>query len=119
MEQLKETSEISRRFAGWKAQVDLARQELKDWRERLGSRVARLREAGVLREVERLQNRFICQKEVADVLFHDLKRASRKASPEPDTLRGEDTWKERMETFRRLFEALRSDFEGFMVKIPA
>lgn len=119
MEQTKETSEISQRFGRWKAQVDQARHELTDWRERLAGRAARLRGADVLAGVERLENRFICQKEVADELFHDLKQASKRVAPEEEASRGEDLWRERMETFRRLFEALRGDFEGFLVKLPA
>jgi hypothetical protein len=119
MEQVKESPETHQRLADWKTQLDQARQELNGWREKLGSRAAGLRKTEQLAEVEHFQNQFICQKEVADKLYHDLKRASKGASSEDGTPLERDALGERMETFRSLFEALRVDFDKFILKLSA
>jgi len=119
MEQVKESPETHQPLADWKTQLDQARQELNGWREKLGARTTGLRKTDQLAEVEHFQNQFICQKEVADKLYHDLKRASKGASSEDGTPLGKDALGERMETFRSLFEALRVDFDEFMLKLSA
>lgn len=119
MEQVKESPETHQRLADWKTQLDQARQELNGWREKLGVRATGLRKTDQLAEVEHFQNQFICQKEVADRLYHDLKRASKGASSQDGTPLDKDALGERMDTFRRLLEDLRVDFDRFMVKLSA
>lgn len=117
MEQVSEETEISRSIAGWKQEVNQVRLDLGGLGDRLQDRAAQLRQRDDLAEVEHFQNQFICQKEVADELFHDLKQASRRLSGRPsDHEAGVEELGERMETFLRLYEAMRSDFDGFIEK---
>lgn len=119
MEQVSEVSEISQQLAGWKAQVDRTRADLKGLAARLEPEAGRLHRREAMAEVEHFQNQFICQKEVADELFHDLKQAARRF-PEGKVAETDgrgDALRDRVETFLRLFEALKTDFNHFMDKV--
>lgn len=74
-------------------------------------------------EIEKYQNQFICQKEVIDVLKHDLNTSERQLAAFARELSGNALesvkmdnhvrLRERMITFRKLFTELKEDFRRF------
>jgi hypothetical protein len=74
-------------------------------------------------EIEKFQNQFICQKEVIDVLKHDLNTSERQLAAFARELSGNALesvkmdnhvrLRERMITFRKLFTELKEDFRRF------
>ncbi len=74
-------------------------------------------------QVERFQNQFICQKEVIDILRHDLNVSEKQLAAFVKELSGlglesikmdnHGKLRERMFTFRKLFRDLKEDFRAF------
>lgn len=114
MEQVSEETEISQQLSGWKSQVASTRAGIKALEDRLQQRAAGMTERHELVEVEHFQNQFICQREVADTLYHDLKQAvKRMPAAQPDGTPLYQTLEDRTTTFVRLYNALQADFERF------
>lgn len=78
-------------------------------------------------EIEKYQNRFICQKEVIDILKHDLNVSERQLAAFVrdlsgggiETMRMDNHVKlrDRMATFRKLFKELKDSFHAFESKM--
>ncbi|MGE5520612.1 MAG: hypothetical protein ACM3VS_11840 [Candidatus Dadabacteria bacterium] len=74
-------------------------------------------------KIEQFQNQFICQKEVIDVLKHDLYVSERQLASFVRELSGSGmesvkmdnhvNLRERVKTFRRIFNDLRNEFRQF------
>lgn len=125
MEQEVTLPEFHRTIAGWKDEVNSVRQDLTSLKDHLEKTIGSNTKHEMLAHVEHFQNQFIRHKEVADELFHDLKQASKLLAKDNDgdnTLNNKDGGStmqyltDRMHTFKRLFMALKSDFNRFIEK---
>lgn len=125
MEQVSPITEIHQKFAGWKDEVNSVREDISNLSEHLKKAAGHYDRPEKLAHVEHFQNQFICHKEVADKLYHDLKQASKRLMKEQE--KGSDTdpqnkegliqhFAERMHTFKELFSTLKLDFSQFMEK---
>lgn len=125
MEQEITFPEIHRTITGWKDEVNSVREDIATLKDHLEKAVGSKIRHETLAHVEHFQNQFIRHKEVADELYHDLKQTSKRLSKESDgkdTVNGENSTAamqhltDRMHTFKKLFSALKSDFNRFMEK---
>lgn len=104
----------------WKSEVDNVRQEMRAMRSRLEELAHRKTDAEMLVHVEHFQNQFICQLEVADELFHDLKQSAKKLSNNVYVIHDDrpvedyPALQDRMETFEKLYRELKHEFEQFI-----
>ncbi|WP_217603373.1 hypothetical protein [Chitinophaga sp. GbtcB8] len=104
----------------WKNEVDNVRQDMRDMRSRLEEMAHKKTDAEMLAHVEHFQNQFICQLEVADELFHDLKQSAKKLSNNVYVIHDDrpvsdyPTLHDRMETFQKLYRELRHEFQQFI-----
>lgn len=117
--------EFNRTIAGWKDEVNSVREDLTTLKAHLEKTIGNNSGHEVLAHVEHFQNQFIRHKEVADELFHDLKQASKRLATGNDGdnhSNSEDSeatmqyLTDRMHTFKKLFTALKSDFNRFLEK---
>jgi hypothetical protein len=125
MEQVSQLPDLHRKITDWKGEVSTVREELSTLNDHLEKIARHNHLPAVMVQVEHFQNQFICQKEVADQLFHDLKQAAKSFS---GNIRNEayngkitdayDHLNDRMQTFNKLFAALKTEFNLFMKKIP-
>lgn len=124
MESPTQTSDLQEQINTWKTEVNTVREDLQMMRERLAQLAFSKTNATIMAQVEHFQNRFIRQAEVADEMYHDLKQSAKKISAngqlhvihDDRPVDDYDTLQERMETFQKLFEELKTDFNHF---IPA
>lgn len=117
-----QTSDLQQQINSWKSNVEDVRKELREMRGRLEQTAHRKTDAEMLVHVEHFQNQFICQAEVADELYHDLKQSAKKLMnngilaivhddrPVDDVT----TLQDRMETFQKLYGELKNEFEQFV-----
>lgn len=117
-----QTSDLQQQINSWKIDVENVRKELREMRGRLEQMAHRKTDPEMLIHVEHFQNQFICQAEVADELFHDLKQSAKKLvnngvlaivhddRPVDDVT----TLQDRMETFQKLYGELKNEFEQFV-----
>src|SRR5688572_21350464 len=117
-----QTSDLQQQINSWKNNVENVRKELRELRGRLEQTAHRKTDAEMLVHVEHFQNQFICQAEVADELYHDLKQSAKKLMnngilaivhddrPVDDVT----TLQDRMETFHKLYGELKNEFEQFV-----
>lgn len=117
-----QTSDLHQQINSWKSNVENVRRELREMRGRLEQTAHRKTDVEMLVHVEHFQNQFICQAEVADELFHDLKQSAKKLMnngvlaivhddrPVDDVT----TLQDRMDTFQKLYGELKNEFEQFV-----
>jgi hypothetical protein len=125
MEQVSTFPDLHDKITEWKSQVSCVRADLNALSRDLEKAVTRSRDRNDLARIEHFQNQFICQREVADKLFHDLKQVSRRLRQDTDgndpysdmLLADSDYLGDRMKTFNSLFTALKSGFEQFIGKL--
>lgn len=105
----------------WKRELSSTKEEIKSFEQELTDLACRNHNREVLAHVEHFQNNFIRQKEVIDELRHDLPDSrnkveyifnSRYQSVDPDHDIHADL-NDRMETFRKLYNELKHDFQKF------
>lgn len=124
MEQVTQVPDLHRSIADWKGEVNVVRGEFSQLSHRLERVAGRFTQRASLAKVEHFQNQLICQKEVADELFHDLKQVSKRflnsnlseQGRRDEELSSYDRLRDRMETFKKLFSAMSSEFNEFMEK---
>lgn len=125
MEQEATIPEFHQTIAGWKDEVNSVREDLTSLKEYLEKTTGSNTKHETLAHVEHFQNQFIRHKEVADELYHDLKQASKRLASEnvPGNQPASDDrgstmqhLTDRMHTFKKLFTALKSDFDNFIEK---
>jgi hypothetical protein len=104
----------------WKSDVDAVRQEMRAMRSRLEEMAHKKTDAEMLAHVEHFQNQFICQLEVADELYHDLKQTAKKLSNNVYVIHDDrpvadyPALHDRMETFHKLYGELKNEFGQFV-----
>lgn len=111
----------------WIHELNFAKEEIYIYEGHLEELIAANANPEILAEAEKFQNQFICQKEVIDVLKHDLHVSERQLANVARGLSGlgmetmrmdnHGQLRERMMTFRKLFLALKEDFKKFEAKI--
>ncbi|MCB0637181.1 MAG: hypothetical protein KDC54_11215 [Lewinella sp.] len=109
----------------WVRQLDFYKDEVGIFENRLEQLVQRWDKHEVLAQLERFQNQFIREKEVIDILRHDINAhesslaAYAKAHPiaiEQVHFADHEGLRERMSRFRQIFEDLKNDFMIFIAK---
>lgn len=109
----------------WGRQLDFYRDEVSFFERRLEDLVQRWTDHGVLAQLERFQNQFIREREVIDILKHDINAHENSlvayAKEHPIAIdhvhfADHDGLRERMARFREIFEELKNDCLTFLVK---
>jgi archaellum component FlaC len=124
MESPTQLSDLQEQINTWKTDVNIVREDLQMMQERLAQLALSKTNPAIMARVEHFQNRFIRQGEVADEMYHDLKQSAKKISAngqlkvihDDRPVDDYEVLQERMETFQKLFEELKNDFNQF---IPA
>ncbi|KAA2244606.1 hypothetical protein F0L74_01125 [Chitinophaga agrisoli] len=122
MEVPTQTSDLQEQLNSWKSEVNNVRQEIREMRGRLEELAHKKTDPEMLIHVEHFQNQFICQAEVADELFHDLKQSAKKLSNngvlavvhDDRPVADATTLHDRMDTFQKLYGELKHEFERFI-----
>ncbi|ATL46932.1 hypothetical protein COR50_06905 [Chitinophaga caeni] len=104
----------------WKDTVNKVRVDVKDMSKRLEG-ICKSYNQNVMIQVERFQNQFIRQLEVADEMFHDIKQTAKSLDHQlPVRVIHDDrpvddysTMQDRMATFQKLYQELKNDFQYF------
>lgn len=111
--------------ATWLSQLEFYKDELTVLNKRLEEVISRNNSTEVSAQVEHFQNQFIRQKEVLDILKHDVKKddnelaANAQAMPVASDHRlfpDHADLREKMEIYAKLFTEMKSDFETFLSK---
>ena len=109
----------------WKKELDFYEDEIRIFERRLGEISVRWTDQDVLSQLERFQNQYIREKEVIDILQRDIKRREQALSiyAKEHAENIEDTnfedhreLRERMFTFRKIYNELKHDFHNFIRK---
>lgn len=123
MEKRAHMGEIHQNFTTWMKNLAFCKDELATWQNRLDEVVTRNNNAEVLKQVEHFQNQFIRQREVMDILNHDLKLAdaalAQNAAENPvasDRRLFEQPvgLQDQVETFEKIYGELKTEFEKFL-----
>ena len=111
----------------WINELSFAKEEINIYERHLEELIAANTDTDILAEAEKFQNQFICQKEVIDVLKHDLHVSERQLANVAKNLSGfgleimrmdnHEQLRERMKTFRKLIQELKDEFKVFESKI--
>lgn len=123
MEKRAHMGEIHQNLTTWMKNLAFCKDELGTWQNRLDEVAAKNNNPEILRQVEQFQNQFIRQREVMDLLSHDLKLADaalaqnaaenpvasdRRLFDQPEGLQ------DQVATFEKLYGELKTDFEKFL-----
>ncbi len=110
----------------WISELMFWQDEIGTFKHRLEELVERFEDNDVLARVEKYQNQFIRHKEVIDTLKHDINTAEHKlvkyAENHPEAvnqvyLEDQEPLRERMETQRKMYGELKSNFMSFLIKV--
>src|SRR5580765_5273737 len=120
MESTVSIDQFQEELQSWKHELSSIKQEIRHFEKHLESMAAKNLPKELLAQVEHFQNSFICQKEVIDTLRHDLPDSRHKvedifnnihiAKKQQDDSEKQEALAERMETFRRIYNEVKSDF---------
>jgi hypothetical protein len=107
----------------WVRELTFYKEEIKIFESHLEELVSRNTRQGVQVQIEHFQNQFICQKEVIDILKHKLNISERQLAAFVYDLSGgviesvrmdnHSDLREEIQTFRRLYKKLKTDFRHF------
>lgn len=105
----------------WKHELSSIKQEIRHFENQLVAMSAKNLPKHLLAHLEHFQNAFICQKEVIDKLRHDLPDSRHNVenifknqySVNMEEEKREDALREKMDTFRRIYEDVRDEFRHF------
>ena len=109
----------------WDRQLDFFRNEVDFFETRLEELVMRWDDHEMLAQLERFQNQFIREREVIDILQHDIHAhesgLTAYAMENPIAIdhaqfADHEELRERMRRFRTIFEELKGDFLNFVVR---
>ncbi len=123
MEKRAHMGEIHQDVTTWMKNLAFCKDEVAIWQNRLDEVVTKNNNTEVLKQVEHFQNQFIRQREVMDLLNHDLKLAdaalAQNAAENPiasDRRLFEQPvgLQDQVETFEKIYAELKADFEKFL-----
>ncbi len=120
MESTASIEQFQEELQSWKHELSSIKQEIRHFEHHLEKLPVHKLPKNLLAQVEHFQNSFICQKEVIDRLRHDLPDSRFKVETvfnsfyaEQNGAQKHDALNERMDTFRRIYEEVKADFERF------
>jgi predicted nucleic acid-binding Zn-ribbon protein len=123
MESTVSIDQFQEELQSWKHELSSFKQEIRHFEKHLEELSVRKLPKDLLAQVEHFQNSFICQKEVIDKLRHDLPDSRHKMEHIFKSIGFErtghegsvihDTLRERMDTFRKLYDEVKEDFDRF------
>ncbi len=126
MESTKYLSELHAEHLRWIELMHFYTDELASFSKRLAEVVMSNPRSEVKAEIEHFQNQFIRQKEVLDILLHDIKISEKKLeykvslTPDDPTERkrllDEPKLREQVEIFTKIYTDLKEEFKLFLVK---
>ena len=102
----------------WKHELSTIKQEIRHFEHELEDLATQKLPRTLLAQMEHFQNIFICHKEVIDTLRHDLPDSHQKVENTFNVLRSvkndsQHALSERMETFKRIFNDVKNEFNHF------
>jgi len=109
----------------WLKSLNIYKEELKFWRQRLSEVVTRNTNHDILREAEHFQNQVIIQEENIDILRHDIKQFENHLEawfdkhPKFDDaklLLAESHLRDRMKTFEHIYVDLKHEYYSYLRK---
>lgn len=110
----------------WKSELSFWEDEIKSFKHRLEELAVRWTDKDVLRQLEQFQNQFILHSEVIDELQHAINVHETEMSKVDMTdkispmntahTKGHLAFRDKIETQRKLYTVLKSDFYRFMSK---
>ena len=109
----------------WKNELAFYKEEIGIFEDRLGEISQRWTDTDVMAQLERFQNQYIREREVIDILNHDINRRQQAlvefAKDHPIALdhihfQDHEDMRNRMETFRKIYGELKNDFLAFIRK---
>ncbi|MCB9261037.1 MAG: hypothetical protein H6607_01510 [Flavobacteriales bacterium] len=115
-------TDLHAEFTNWKKDLDFYRDEIKTFNNRLGELVSMNSKVEITSQIERFQNQFIRQNEVMDELMHDINAAqhelvenakSNNIATDHRKVESDDSLADRMETFVKLYDEMKSEFSRF------
>ena len=122
MESTVSIDQFSEELQSWKHELSSFKQEIRHFEQHLENMSSKNLPKELLAHIEHFQNSFICQKEVIDKLRHDLPDSRHKVEhifnkmhtpPEPAEDHVHVVLRDRMDTFRRLYDEVKEDFRRF------
>ena len=121
MESTVSIDQFHEELQSWKHELSSFKQEIRHFEQHLEQMSTKNLPKDLLAQIEHFQNSFICQKEVIDRLRHDLPDSRHKVEHIFRKLHGTREMEgnsnhllhERMDTFRRIFDEVKSDFRRF------
>jgi hypothetical protein len=123
MESTVSIDQFQEELQSWKHELSSFKQEIRHFEKHLEHMSIQKLPKDLLAQVEHFQNNFICQKEVIDKLRHDLPDSRHKVehifrrsltfhhAQEGSDMH--DSLRERMDTFRRIFDEIKEEFSRF------
>lgn len=121
MESTVSIDQFHEELQSWKHELSSFKQEIRNFEQHLMNMSNKNLPKDLLAQVEHFQNSFICQKEVIDKLRHDLPDSRHKVEhvfkklydSSIDGSRTHDVLRDRMDTFRRIYDDVKEDFQRF------
>src|SRR5215468_3480516 len=118
MESTVSIDQFHEELQSWKHELSSFKQEIRNFEQHLMNMSIKNLPKDLLAQVEHFQNSFICQKEVIDKLRHDLPDSRHKVEhifrklndSSMEGSRAHDILRDRMDTFRRIYDDVREDF---------
>ena len=106
----------------WKHELSSIKHEIRHFEHDLEDTATQKLPKSLLAQIEHFQNIFICHKEVIDKLRHDLPDSRHKVENIFNVLRSvkndsQHALLERMETFRKIFNDVKNEFNNFSSSI--
>ncbi|MFA6260945.1 MAG: hypothetical protein WC760_05725 [Bacteroidia bacterium] len=107
----------------WIGYLKFCKDEISSFENRLSEVVTANNKREIVAQVEHFQNQFIREKEVIDILKHDIRAmenqlevqvAANPVATEHKRVADEPELRERMDTFEKLFNELKEEFHGFI-----
>jgi hypothetical protein len=123
MESTVSIDQFQEELQSWKHELSSFKQQIRHFEQQLEAMSAKKLPKDLLAQVEHFQNSFICQKEVIDKLRHDLPDSRHKVEhifknihfvkAEHAGSGAHEVLRERMDTFRKLYDEVSIDFNSF------
>lgn len=110
----------------WIKYLKFCKDELSSFENRLSEVVTANTKKEVVAQVEHFQNQFIREKEVIDILKHDIRAlenrlqeqvAANPVATDHKRVVDEPELRDRMDTFEKIFDELKSEFRDFLSEV--
>ncbi|MGB5362926.1 MAG: hypothetical protein WBN17_06460 [Aureibaculum sp.] len=115
-------SDLQLEHVRWNKELKSLREEINTFQDKLGEIVNLRTDKEFLIEIAEFENKFIIHKEKINKLQDQIKvhalsvgrQFEDNMDPEKMNLKSHDTYREKIETEKRMFEDLRAEFNGFL-----